>query len=233
MNSIGYILKDGARLLAYVAVARDTNTMSDRARSWIDSQVYGPCYEARHLDPEETMAHDPLLACIGAYATGIVERRGERYHVRNCRSRSCVEGALLEEINDILKTHSGPVGLYDDSPYGSDFLGARMFSYGCPLSAGPNGKPIHIVNMARYVPSSCPSSPVPLHVATELLGMGQLETTPTIAELTRSFHAMSFGPLEDEVFRRLHSTALIHTYLENDGALPFVQVEIDGWNPLH
>lgn len=233
MNSTGYPLKDGARLLAYVTVARDTTHLSDRARSWIDSQTFGPCYEARHLDPEETMAHDPLLACVGSYATGIVERRGERYHVHSCQSRACVEGALLEEINDILKAHPGPVGVYDDSAYGSDFLEARMFAFGCPLSAGPSGKSNRFVNMARYVPSSCPSSPVPLLVATELLGMGHLGTTPTKAELTRAFHVMSFGSLEEEAFRRLHSTALLHTFLETDGVLPTVQVQIDDWNPFH
>jgi hypothetical protein len=231
MNSTGYPLHDGDRLLAFVTVACETAGLSDRARSWIDSQTLGPCFETRFRDPEETMALDPLLSHIGAYATGIVERRGERWHVHACRSRACVEGALLEEINDILREHTGPVGLYDDSPFGADFLCARMAAFGRPLDPGADGGACRLVNLSRYVASSCPSSPVPLHVATELLGMGHFGTTPSVAELTRNYHAMSFPSLEQEALRRLHSTALIHVFLETDGVLPFVQVEIANWNP--
>lgn len=233
MNSTGYPLQDGARLLAYVSVARDTSHLSGRARAWIDSQTFGPCYEARHLDPEETMAHDPLLSCIAAYATGIVQRRGDRYHIHTCQARACVEAAVLEEINEIVSAHNGAIGVYDDSPFGADFLAARMFAYGLPLASASNGKPARLVNMARYIASSCPSAPVPLHVASELLGMGHLGTTPTIAELTRNFHAASFGSLEDEAFRRLNSTALIHSFLETDGAQPFPQIEIENWSPFN
>ena len=179
------------------------------------------------------MALDPLLSCIAGYATDIVERRGERYHIHSCQSRACVEGALLDEINGILRKHTRPVGVYDDSPYGADYFAARMLAFGFPLCAGPNGKPSRFVNMARYVASSCPSSPVPLHVATELLGMGHFGTTPSIAELSRNYHAMSFESLEQEAFRRLHSTALVHTYLETDGFLPYVQVEIEDWKPFN